>query len=325
MKRILSILLALAVVLCGLTGCGAAQEDRVALTVNGTPLDAEIFRYYLDLAFADASLSGKDARINSATEQCIRYVAVNSAFASRGLALTDAQTAETSERGNALWNIFGEHYTKVGVSKQTFMKLQTSQSVTEQLRHALYDTGGAAPLPDDELKTWFAAAYAAFKVVRSTVYGADVYGNRVPFTEEQLAAVREKYNAAADVINKGAGADYAFATLISTGTVAVQQSMVTEVIADGDPYYPAGFYGAVRSVEEGKAAVFLFEDEIFLVYRVDILADGDLFKRYRDTCLIAVSEPYLQNEINTMCNGYSSVRNTSAVQSCYEQVRQGRK
>jgi hypothetical protein len=317
--------LALAVVLCGLTGCGAAQEDRVALTVNGTPLDAEIFRYYLDLAFADASLSGKDARINSATEQCIRYVAVNSAFASRGLALTDAQTAETSERGNALWNIFGEHYTKVGVSKQTFMKLQTSQSVTEQLRHALYDTGGAAPLPDDELKTWFAAAYAAFKVVRSTVYGADVYGNRVPFTEEQLAAVREKYNAAADVINKGAGADYAFATLISTGTVAVQQSMVTEVIADGDPYYPAGFYGAVRSVEEGKAAVFLFEDEIFLVYRVDILADGDLFKRYRDTCLIAVSEPYLQNEINTMCNGYSSVRNTSAVQSCYEQVRQGRK
>ena len=326
MKKALCAVLAFAAVLCALTGCGGrAEKTEYPLTVNGTPLDGEIFRYYLDIAFGDAGISSKEARIRSATEQCIRYVAVNSAFASRGLALTDAQTAETSERGNALWNIFGEHYKKVGVSKQTFMKLQTSRSFTERLRRALYDTNGASPLSDDELKAYFAAAYAAFKVVRSTVYGADVYGNRVPFTEEQLAAVREKYDAAADTINRGAGVDYAFATLISTGTVAVQQSMVTEVIAEGDPYYPAGFYGAVRSVEEGRAAVFLFEDEIFLVYRADILADGDLFKRYRDACLVAVSEPYLQNEINTMCNGYSSVRNTSAVQSCYEQVRQGRK
>ena len=326
MKRLLCVLLAFAVVLCAFTGCGGGngEETLYPLTVNGTPLDGEIFRYYLDVAFADPTLSSKDERIRYATEQCIRSVAVNSAFASRGLALTDAETVQTSERANALWNMFGVHYKKVGVSKQTFVKLQTSRSFTERLRHALYDSDGVSPISNDTLKEYFAGVYVAFKVLRSTIYGADVYGNRIPFTDEQLDAVRKKYQNAADTINKGAVVDYAFAALISTGSDEMQQSMVTEVIADGDPYYPAGFFGAVHTLAEGRAGVFVFEDEIFLVYRVAILSDGDLFRRFRETCLTAVSEPYLQNEINIMCNGYSSVRSTAAVQSCYETVRQGR-
>ena len=326
MKRAIGIILAFVVVLSVFAGCGKKEEAQYPLTVNGTPLDGEIFQYYLDIAFADPTLTNKDARIRYATEQCIRYVAVNSAFASRGLALTGAQTADTAERGNALWNIFGAHYRKVGVSKQTFMKLQTSAAFTERLRRALYDTDGVSAIAADTLKNYFTAYYVAFKVLRSTVYGADIYGNRVPFTPEQLAAVREKYDTAANSLNNGGVVDYTFASLISTGgDEDAQQSLVTEVIAEGDPYYPAGFYGAVRSLAENHAGVFLFEDEIFLVYRVNILSDGDLFNRYRDACLTAVSEPYLQNEINAMCNGYSSVRNTAAVQRCYENVRQGRK
>jgi hypothetical protein len=318
--------LALAVVLCGFSGCGAAEEEaRIALTVNGTPLDAELFRYYLDIAFADPSLTGKEARINYATEQCIRYVAVNSAFTQRGLRLTSAERAETAQTANALWSIFGGHYKNVGVSKQAYLKIRMSLAYTERLRYALYDTGGASPLPDETLQSYFAAYYVAFKVLRGRLYGTDVYGNRVALTEEQLSALREKYRAAASQINGGVAIDFVYASLITSGNEEVRQSLTTEVISEGDLTYPQGFYGAVRGLQENKAGVMEFGDEIYLVYRVGILLDGDLFKNYRAACLAAVSEPYLQSEINQMCNGYSSVRDANVVQRCYETVKEGRK
>ena len=326
MKKLLCILLALAVVLCGFSGCGGREEESgIALTVNGTPLDADLFRYYLDIAFADPSLTGKEARINYATEQCIRYVAVNSAFAQRSLRLTPAERAETAETANALWSIFGEHYKNVGVSKQTYLKIRMSLAYTERLRYALYDTGGASPLPDETLQAYFAAYYVAFKVLRGHLYGTDVYGNRVALTEEQLSALREKYRAAASQINGGVAIDFVYASLITSGNEEVRQSLTTEVLSEGDLTYPQGFYGAVRGLQENKAGVMEFGDEIYLVYRANILLDGDLFKNYRAACLAAVSEPYLQSEINLMCNGYSSVRDAGVVQRCYEDVREGRK
>ena len=325
MKKIVCILLALAVVLCGFGGCGKTQEERVALTVNGTPLEAELFSYYMDLAFAQSNLTGKDARVNYATEQCIRYVAVNSAFAQRGLRLTAAERAETAESANALWNIFGEHYKNVGVSKQAFLKVRLSLAYTERLRSALYDTGGASPLPDETLKAYFAAYYVAFKVLRGHLYGTDYYGNRKELSEAQLSEIREKYRAAASQINGGVAIDFVYASLITSGSEEVRQSLTTEVIADGDVNYPADFYTAVRGLPENKAGVMEFGDEIYLVYRANILLDGDLFKNYRAACLNAVSEPYLQSEINQMCNGYSSVRSANVVQRCYENVKEGRK
>lgn len=325
MKKALLRLLAFAAALCLLAGCARARGPEYPLTVNGTPLDAEIFRYYLDIAFGDPALSGKEARVNYATEQCIRYVAVNSAFAVRGLALSAAERADCAERANALWSIFGAHYTAVGVSKQTFIKIRTSLAYAERLRAALFDADGVSPIPEEELKAYFAASYVAFKALRGKLYTADVYGNRVDYTEEQLTAVKEKYYAAARQINNGVAIDFTYASLISSGNEAVEQSLTTEVIAQGDPNYPEGFYAAARSIVEDKAVVLEFGDDIYLVYRVNILSDGDLFKKYRAACLAAVSEPYLQNEINAMCNAYSSVRRTAAVQRCYESVRAGRK
>ena len=324
MKKALLRPAAVVAVLCVLFGCARTQTPEYPLTVNGTPLDGEIF-YYLDIAFADAALPDKDARVNYATEQCIRYVAVNSAFTQRGLSLAPAETASVTETADALWAVFGAHYEKIGVSKQTFVKLRTSMFYAERLRYALFDADGVSPIPDDTLKAYFAACYAAFKVLRGHLYGADVYGNRVELTAEELAAVREKYETAAGQINKGTAIDYTYASLISSGNEEVQQSLTTEVIAAGDPAYPEGFYEAVRGLPENAAGVLEFGDDIFLVFRVGILEDTDLFQAYRDECLLAVSEPYLQSEINAMCNGYSSIRKTGAVQRCYEEVKEGRK
>lgn len=323
MKRLLCLLLA-AVMLFAFSSC-SDETDADPLTVNGTPLSAEIFRYYLDEGFGDEILSGKSAVIQYATEQCIRYVAVNSAFEARGLALSAGEKTEVSERANALWRFFGTHYENIGVSKQTFIKIQTSLAYTESLRYALFDKGGVSPIAEDLLKGYFAAEYASFKALSGNLYGTDVYGNRTEFTEEQLINTVERYETAANQINIGGAIDYVYASLIDSGNDDVRQSLETVVISDGDPYYPEGFYSAVKQIEPKKAQVKIFDDQIYLIYRVNILSDDDLFQKHRDACLIAVSEPYLQSEINTMCNAYVSVRKSLAVERCYNTVREGRK
>lgn len=324
MKRLCCLILALAVFAAGFSGCAAGEVEEYPLTVNGTPLEGGVFRYYLDLAFADPALPDQNARITYATGACIRYVAINSAFAARGLALTPARAAETAQEANALWRVFGLHYAKVGVSKQTYLKLRLNLAYTEALRYALYDTGGVSPLPEETMKAYFGTYYAAFKFLHSHLYNTDLYGRRVEYSEAELAAVKERYAAAAAQVNSGVAIDFVYSTLIGVGGDEVRQSLDTAAITDGDPAYPEEFYTAVQSIAVGKAGVCIFGDEIYLVNRVDPLADDELFKAHRDACLKAVSEPYLLSEINTMCNAYTSVRKSGAVQRCYETVRAGR-
>lgn len=323
MKKLLCLLLAAAMLFL----FSSCSDETVAdpLTVNGTPINAEIFKFYLDEGFGNEALGEKSDIIQYATEQCIRYVAVNSAFEARGLALSAGEAAEVSERGNALWRFFGAHYEKIGVSKQTFIKIQTSLAYTEALRYALFDKGGVMPIADDMLKSYLSSEYVAFKALSGNLYDTDVYGNRVELTEEQLKNLGESYATAANQINIGGSLEYVYASLINSGNEEVRQSLETVVIADGDPFYPEGFYAAVKEIEEKKAEVKTFGDNIYLIYRVDILSDPDLYEKHRDACLIPVSEPYLQSEINTMCNAYTSVRKSAQVERCYTAVKEGRK
>ena len=325
MKRWIGLFTAVCAVLCLFSGCGGNTPIGDPLTVNGTPVSADIFCYYLDAAMADATLTTKEAQIEYATQQCIRYVALNSAFASRGFQLTQAEKNEVGERANALWEIFGAHYRAVGVSKQAFIRIRTGLAYTERLRTALFDTGGVRPVSDDTLKAYFSSNYVAFKVLVGRLYGKDVYGNRVEYSFDELSAVMDRYTEAADQINKGTAIDLTYATLLSGGNEEVRQSLTTKVISDGDPYYPEGFFNAVRSVVPGKAIAREFGDCVYLICRVDILEDPDLFAGYRADCLLAVSEPELLNEITEMCKAYTDiVRKTAAVNRCYDRVKQGR-
>ncbi len=318
-RRFFCAILALVLVLPVFSACSKTGETP-PLTVNGTAVDGEIFRYYYDLACIDGSLTSRDARVQAATESCIRYVAVNSTFRAWGLSLTGAERALCAERANALWRAFSAHYGRIGVSKETFLKIRLSGTYLENMRYALFDRGGTKPLSDDLLKDWFRQHYVAVKMVRCNLYDTDVYGNRVEYSEETLRAILDRYNYAVDQINKGVALDFMYASLINAGNEEVRQALKTEIVPENTPDYPAGFVDFVRGMKDGKAAIMDFEDYLFLVYRVDILSDNRFFEENREACLLAVSEPYLQSEVNTMVGAYSSVRDPSAVETCCRAV-----
>lgn len=325
MKKTLSLIFAFLIILSAFSACGEKTAGTdYPLTVNGTPLNGEIFKYYLDEAFSEAEEQTRDGRITYATNRCIRYVATNSTFFAKGLELTAAENVALSEEANAMWNLFGGHYSALGISKETFMKIRTNAAYTEKLRLSLYDAGGVTPIPDDTLKAYFSSYYAAFKLVRGYLFATDIYGNAVQYSEEELAAIIERYNKAAEQINGNTSIEFIYPSLVS-GDQEVEQALKTVVIQDADPYYPEGFYEKVRSIQPGTAQVCVFGDYLYLVYRVDILSDAALFTEHRADCLKAVSEIPLQNEITAMCNAYTSVRRPKVVDEYYSEITRGRK
>lgn len=325
MKKIIPAAFAVFLTVILLASCsGESAGGEYPLTVNGTPLNGEIFMYYLNEAFSKAEEQTRDGRVTYATNMCIRYVATNSTFAEKGLSLTPSETASLSEEANSLWSLFGARYTRLGISKETFIKIRTNAAYTEKLRFALYDKDGATPISDDVLKQHLSSEYVAFKLVRGYLFATDIYGNTVQYSEQELIAILDRYNLAAEQINGGTSIEFVYPALVS-GTQETEQALKTVVIADGDPYYPEGFFSQVRGIEPGKAAVCVFDDYLYLVYRVDILSDSRLFKDNREACLKAVSEIPLQNEISRMCDAYTSVRRPKLVDKYYTEILDHRK
>lgn len=324
MKKLIAVLAA-ALLLLSFAGCGTKKAVS-PLSVNGTPLDAGIFTYYLDKAYSDPTVgASRTDKITYATNMCIRYVALNSTFAMRGLSLSPSDSVKCSNEANSLWAMYRDYYTALGVTKETFVKLRLSEAYRETLRLTLFDSNGTSPIPEEELKAYFDANYAAVKLIRGYLFTTDVYGNRTEYTEDELKRIKERYDLAAEQINKGTAIDLMYSVLAGSGEQDVSESLKTEVVTDGSSYYPKGFYNSVRSVEKGKAAVFVFDDYIYLVYRADTLADTALYKEHRADCLTAVSEKPLMDEIDLMCNAYTSVRNTAIAEKCCETAERVRK
>ena len=318
MKKIIAFLSA--VLLCfSFSSCGEVTE--YPLSVNGTPINAEIFTYYLDRAYSDGEAGGTRAdRVTYATNMCIRYVALNSTFMQKGLSLSPADSVKCSNEANALWEMYHGYYESLGVSKETFVKIRLNEAYRETLRLSLYGEDGSSPVPDSELKAYFDENYVAVKLIRGYLFTTDVYGNEKEYTEDELKRIRERYDLACEQINRGTAIDLMYSVVAGSGEQEVSEALKTEVVSDGSAYYPKGFYDSVRTVEKGKAAVFEFDSYIYLVSRVDALSDDSLFEDYRSECLKAVSEKPLSDEIDLMCNAYTSVRNTTLVEKCCEKT-----
>ena len=324
MRRILTVFMVLIICVLSFTCCMKEEIEGYPLSVNGTPIDGEIFRYYLDDVWNSPDSSGsKDGRITQATYKCIRYVAVNSTFHSYGLSLTDDEKSKLAEKVNSLWNMFSGHYKSIGVSKQTFLKIKTSEEYIEKLRIYFFDTGGPDEISDAVLRGILMDRYIAFRYIRVPVIETDVYGNQRTFSETELAGLNTVFNNAMTKITASYGLDNAYAEVVASFPFA-EQTYETIVAGSEDHQFPSVFYDKIRSIEEGRSIAFQYEDYAYLVYRVSILSDASIFMAKRSDCLKFISEDPLQSKINMMCNAYQSVRELSLVNEYYSRVGNNR-
>ncbi len=324
MKKVISVFLVFILTALCFSSCKGSETEGSPLTVNGTPIDAEIFRYYLDTVWGDALTGGsKDGRITEATYRCIRYVAVNSTFTAYGLSLSEGEKAELSDETAALWNLYEEHYKSIGVSKENFHKIRTSEEYIEKLRLFFFDKGGTDEISDAVLRGVLSEKYVAFRYVRTPLTDTDVYGNAVPLSEDDITRLNVLYNSGVSSSNSSYGVDSAFIS-ISEEFPLTEQSFETLAIKEDDHRFSSLFFNKVKEISEGKASVFQYNDYVYLVYRVNILTDPVIFSEMRSECLVDISEEPLQSKINIMCNAYQSVRDPGLVSEYYTKVANNR-
>ena len=324
MKKAFSFIFVITLLITVFTGCTVSSEEAYPLSVNGTAIDGEIFRYYLDSVWNSEEAGGtKDGRITAATHMCIRYVAVNTTFVSNSLSLSESEKVAISEEANVLWNMFGEHYKAIGVSKQTYLKIRTSEAYTEKLRFAFFDKGGSDEISDAALRGVLMENYVAFEYVKTPLYTTDVYGNKMELSSEEIDLLNSLFNSAVTTANKSFGIDKAYNS-ISEKFPLTEQSYESVVIDRNDHKFSSVFYDTVKGMTEGTSTVFQYQDSVYLVYRINILTDGAIFADKRNDCLISLSEIPLQSKINALCNQYQSVRDSSAVSEYYSKVANNR-
>lgn len=324
MKRVFAVLSVFIMLICVFSSCKAQDNEGYPLTVSGTPIDGEIFRYYLDSVW-DAAESGgtKDGRITNATHQCIRYVAVNSTFAAYSLELSDDEKVQLSEKANVLWDMFGAYYEGIGVSKTAFIKIKTNEAYIEKLRTAFFDKGGTDEISDALLRGVLAENYVAFRYVKTPLKTTDVYGNEIPFTEEELNKLAGLYNTSVNSVAASYGVEKAYSEIAASFPLT-EQSYDTVVIDITDHEFSAVFYNTIREMTDGTAKAFQYNDALYLIYKINIVNDGLIFSTKRQECLKIISEEPLQSKINVMCNSYQSVRDTALVRDYYERVANNR-
>lgn len=319
MKRFFAaLLIAAAVFLCS---CGAApQQEACPLKVNGTPLDGEVFTFFLDKAAGALPGGAQEEQINYAVQLCIHYVAVNSAFTGAGLSLTPAEKKEANDETGVQWNLYGTYYQSIGVSRQTFAKLRLSERCEEKLRQAYFGEGGAYEVPRDQLKAYLETRYVSFRAIRipKKILAAD--SSETDRDAAQQAALDEKIAAGLAALNGGTGIESVFATFVADRKGDREE--YTEVVTDGtDHAYPAEFADAVRAMPVESAAVFDFGDDYYLVYRDDLRNDEDIFEAYKDECLAGLTDADLRRTIDRIARSYTSVTDQPVIAACWNNYK----
>lgn len=297
LKRGFTFLLCILLCLCMLTAC----TPHGMLTVNGTPIAKGIVRYFTDAARQEQP-DAEDAVIEAAAHRKIAaYVAINSAFAERGLSLTTGEKSEISQNVNAKWRLFGAYYTQLGVTKQDLWKIETAQGYKNAVLTDYYAADGDAPIAEETLRCYFTENYIAFQSITGFLTTADNNGDSMPLTENEKQRLITVFENTASAVNAG-------------GTIAEQVAKLenvtsnteTVVIARGDSNYPEAFFTQVSAIENGTAKAFVTGDYIFLVQREDLNDESrNLFASYRLDCLKTLKGADFEEVLDAWTENYT--------------------
>lgn len=277
MKKAICIMLA--GVFCLLSLCACTR--RASVSVNGTPIGEGVAAYFVDAARQALPNATEEEQTAEAHRQIAEYVAVNSAFSERNLALTTAVKADVSQYVNNLWRLFGGYYTALGVTKQDLLLVETSKAYKDAVMADFYAPDGDDPVSEETLKAYFNENYVAFKSVTGFLTTADDSGNAVTLSDADKQRLTAQFEKSAAAINGGSSVEEQ-ASAIENTTANTE----TVVVHRDNPNYPDGFFAQVSGIENGTAQAFALGEYIFLIQREDITdADRNLFATYRTDCL----------------------------------------
>lgn len=272
MKKFISLIL-VAVIALSLASCTTSKVE-----VNGTKIDNEIYAYFE--ARAEKNEDGK-ADEEAILKEISKYVAINSEFNNRGLALDSSIKSEVSAHVNDLWHLYGAYYEDNSVSKQTIYKIELSNAYENALLADYYAEDGDKPVTEEEIKKYFSENYAALRFVTGYLFNVDDNGVTTPMTDAEKTKLTNTFKSVAEMVNEDTSIEEAVGSL---GENTEVRDTVINAFSDGT--FPEGFWNKAKSIEKDKTEVITVGDYIFLVNRVDIFSEEyGYYNTYRTDCL----------------------------------------
>ena len=263
MRKAVSLMLVIAICMLSLASCSGPARVKV----NGTKIDNEVYSYFEDL------YSGNETEIEKAVS---RYVTINSEFNNRNLSLSSAQKSELSSDVDNLWHLYGIHYQKLDISKQTIYKIESSKVYEDVLLDYYYGQGGVEPVSEDAIKKYFKANYIAISYATEYLFNIDETGATVPMTDSEKATIINSFATSEGLVNTG--------TPIEGAIDREVHSALINSSYDGS--FPSGFYTQVENVKVGSASTIVINNYAFLVQRIDVFDETyGYYDTYRTQCL----------------------------------------
>ena len=263
MRKVISLFLVAVISMVSFASCSGPAKVKV----NGIKIDNEVYAYFEDLH------DGNEPEVKKAIS---RYVTINSEFYNRNLKLTSAQKSALSLRVDDLWHLYGIHYLKAGVSKQTLYKIETSKLYEDVLLDYYYGQGGVEPVSEDAIKKYFKSNYIAISYATEYLFNIDETGATVPMTDNEKATIINGFTKSEALVNTG--------TPIEGATDKEVHNAIINSSYDGS--FPSGFYKEVANIKVGSASTVLLNDYAFLVKRIDIFDKTyNYYDSYRTQCL----------------------------------------
>jgi hypothetical protein len=305
-KAFVAVLLCLAAVFCT---AGCAANKKSALNISGAQIDYETFLYYYDRvhAFPEKYGLASDATdgqmIDAAIEQCCEYVAVNTKIAELGLTLSPSEKRSASNNLEDLWHVFSGYYEKLGVSKQTLMKIQTADTSRNRLFYYIYDEGGEKAVNEDDIKKYYNENYISFRAITGYLTTTDANGNTVVMTADQKAEMNKEFTELSTRLRNGQTMNE-IVELYSKKHPDSTVSDQLQFIKKGTDSYPDGFFENVQKLSVGSNAVIITNNYIFLIVRENPSEDEakQYYERYRDDCLKSLRG----EEFDKIVEGYAA-------------------
>lgn len=289
LKRIFAFLIC-ATMMFSLAACSPA--NKTAVNISGAEIDYETFLYFLDTVKSSPEKYGLDKKADSseitqaAVDLCKEYVAVNTWLNDADITLSSSEKSAASENLNNVWRVFSHYYEELGISKQTLMKIMTSQANRDRLFYYVFDEGGEYAVPEEEVEAFYNENYTYFRAVSVYLSKTDKDGNTVAMTDEEKEAVKTELDSLAEKIKNG----QSMSEIVEQYSIQHPDSTVSaelQFIKKDANSYPEGFFEKVKALESGDYAVLMFDDYAFLVAREK--ADSDdakqYYERYRGDCL----------------------------------------
>lgn len=331
-KRVLSVILSATLILLCFSSC-QADEGAVITVENSADIPLGIFTYFLNTAYYGDN-AGDSGSVEEATSLCLEYVAVNTKFRELGEKLTEDEKAAVSKETNALWRMYGDYLTEIGVKKEDFFKIKQYERFKEKLRFRLYDKNGEKPVDEEYIKKYFTGNFIGVKYFYEELYtpaSESAYNSMTDLEKRNYdarkSAALKRYDYISEVANYVNSGVYSMdeAFMAVTGEVSADISVQATVVskkggADFTPEY------VEKMMRQAPGSAFMItnseKSSVYLIERVDLLdSKYDFYEEYRDECLRAVTENLFVSDVNGWIESYSATRRLPLADKALETIK----